>query len=387
MTPGDRFRRHRRVWAPLLAATLLLAVTAFPRFARADEWTAWTGLHLDAWSGAGQDGRQILVPLALYFDTPRWGINVKGAVGNSERDPGSGRPSGEITGFTDTTVAGYYRLVVADVEMRFGLNLDLPTGVSALKTRDLAAIQDEDLALLERFGEGFDVNPTISAYRNFGRFGIGGGIGYLWTGEYNPTEDIPNDDLDPGNELTITLLGDVYVAEVTRLVGSVSYTMFSEDELGGRETFKEGDELDFRLSLEWRPEPWWVIVSVRDIVRFKAERLDGSGQLRTEPFNSRGNDIRGSVVVGYIIDDAWTVLGAVEFKHVLANDYPSNNVLYDGGRTKVAIGPSINWLPHRRFGVEGGFRYFFMDVERSPFFPQAGTIHGVHADLRVMYRF
>jgi hypothetical protein len=163
--------------------------------------------------------------------------------------------------------------------------------------------------------------------------------------------------------------------------------MFSEDELGGRETFKEGDELDFRLSLEWRPEPWWIVVSVRDIVRFKADRLDASGQLRTEPFNSRGNDIRGSVVVGYIIDDAWTVMGAVEFKHVFANDYPSNNVLYDGGRTKVAIGPTVNWLPHRRFGIEGGFRYFFMDVERSPFFPQAGTIHGVHADLRVMYRF
>jgi hypothetical protein len=371
----------------LLAAALILVVACAAPQAQADEWTAWTGLHLDAWSGADQDGRQILVPLALYFDTPRWGINVKGAVGNSERDPGGGRPSGEITGFTDTTVAGYYRLVVSDVEIRAGLNLDLPTGVSTLKTRDLVAIQDEDLALLERFGEGFDVNPTVSAYRNFGRFGIGGGIGYLWTGEYNPTEDIPNDDLDPGNELTIVLLGDVYVAEATRLVGSVSYTMFSEDELGGRETFKEGDEIDIRVSLEWRPEPWWVVVSVRDIVRFKADRLDASGGLSTEPFNSRGNDIRGSVVVGYIVDDVWTVMGAVEVKHVFANDYPASNILYDGGRTKVAIGPTVNWLPHRRFGIEGGFRYFFMDVERSPFFPQPGTIHGVHADLRVMYRF
>jgi hypothetical protein len=387
MARTDRARLRRRTSRALLAAALTLLVACVSSLAQADEWTAWTGLHLDAWSGAGQDGRQILVPLALYFDTPNWGLNVRGAVGNSERDPGGGRPTGEITGFTDTTVAGYYRLVVADVEIRAGLNLDLPTGVSTLKTRDLAAIQDEDLVLLERFGEGFDINPTISAYRNFGRFGIGGGIGYLWTGEYNPTEDIPNDDLDPGNELTISFLADAYLADATRLVGSVSYTMFSEDELGGRETFKEGDEIDVRVSLEWRPEPWWIVVSVRDIIRFKADRIDGSGNLSTEPFNSRGNDLRGSVTVGYIIDDVWTVMGAVEVKYVWANDYPTSNILYDGGRTKVAVGPTVNWLPHRRFGIEGGFRYFFMDVERSPFFPQPGTIHGVHADLRVMYRF
>jgi hypothetical protein len=92
-------------------------------------------------------------------------------------------------------------------------------------------------------------------------------------------------------------------------------------------------------------------------------------------------------VVGYVIDDVWTVQGVVEIKHVFANDYPEGDPLFDGGRTKVAVGPTVTWLPHRRFGIEGGFRYFFMDVERSPFFPQSGTINGVHADLRVLYRF
>jgi hypothetical protein len=366
-------------------ALLISAVGATP--AAADEWTAWTGIHLDAWSGAGQDGHQVLAPLSLAFDTPFWGLSIRGAVGDSARDPGGNRQSGQITGLTDSTLAGYYRWVVADVEIRAGLNLDLPTGVSRLKTRDLAAIQDEDLALLERFGEGFDVNPTITAYRSFGRFGVGGGVGYLWTGEYDPTEDIPGDDLDPGDELTVTALADVSIADATRLIGTVTYTMFSADSLGGRDTFQEGDELDFRVTLEWRPEPWWIAVTFRDIVRFKAERLDAAGRLTTEPRNSRGNDIRGAVVVGYIFDEFWTIQGAVEVKHVLANDYPESDPLFDGGRTKIAVGPTVTWLPHRRFGIEGGFRYFFMDVERSPFFPQSGTINGVHADVRVLYRF
>jgi hypothetical protein len=388
MSRTDRKCGQRRACARLLAAVLMLAaVVAGASPALADEWTAWTGVHLDAWSGAGQDGHQVLVPLSLAFDTPFWGLSLRGAVGDSKRDPGDNRPTGEITGLTDTTLSGYYRWVIADVEIRAGLNLDLPTGVSRLKTRDLAAIQDEDLALLERFGEGFDVNPTISAYRNFGRFGVGGGIGYLWTGEYDPTKDIPGDDLDPGDEFTVTALADYAVADATRLVGSVTYTMFGTDTLGGRDSFKEGDELDFRVSLEWRPEPWWIAVTFRDIVRFKAERLNAAGNLETEPSNSRGNDIRGSVVVGYIFDDVWTVTGVVEVKHVFANDYPTRDPLYDGGRTKVSVGPTVSWLPHRRFGIEGGVRYFWMDVERSPFFPQAGTINGVHADVRVMYRF
>ncbi len=93
------------------------------------------------------------------------------------------------------------------------------------------------------------------------------------------------------------------------------------------------------------------------------------------------------MTVGYIFDDVWTVEGVVEVKHVLANDYPESDPLFDGGRTKVAVGPTLVWTPHRRFGIETGIRYFFMDVDRSPFFPRAGTINGVHADLRVTYRF
>lgn len=387
--PRMSLDRHRdRGGLCFLTCALALAGTLVgARPLLADEWTLRTGVHLDAWSGAGQDGRQILVPLSVFFDTPAWGVGVRGAVGNSERDPGGDLSSGDITGLTDTTLSGYYRLVVADVEIRAGLNLDLPTGVSRLKTRDLAAIQDEDLALLERFGEGFDVNPTISAYRNFGRFGIGGGVGYLWTGEYDPTKEIPSDDLDPGNELTLAVLGDVYLADSLRLAASVAYTYFTADQFQGRDAFREGDEFDVRVTLEWRPEPWWVVASVRNIIRSKAERLDVAGRLGTEPSDSRGNDLRGSVTVGYILDDVWTLDGTVEVKHVFENGYPESDPFFDGGRTKVTIGPTVTWTPHRRLAIETALRYFIMDVERSPFFPRTGTIHGVHADLRVTYRF
>ena len=176
--------------------------------AAADQWTLTSGVHLDAWSANGSSGQgngyEVLVPLGIFYDTPTWGLSARGSVGSSQHDLDA-VPSASMTGFTDTTVSGYYRLRLSGgTDIRFGLDMDLPTGVSRLKTRDLPAIQDEDLVALQRFGEGFDVNPTVIVYHNFGDWGLGGGIGYLFAGEYDPTEDIPSDDFDPGDELSVS---------------------------------------------------------------------------------------------------------------------------------------------------------------------------------------
>jgi hypothetical protein len=376
----------------LAAGTLLIGVALFLAAApaQADQWTLLSGLHLDAWSANDSSGQgkglEFLVPLGIFYDTPTWGLSARGSAGTAQHDLEAG-PNASMTGFTDTTVSGYYRLRVGGTEIRFGLDMDLPSGVSSLKTRDLPAIQDEDLVALQRFGEGFDINPTVIAYRNFGNWGIGGGVGYLWTGKYDPSEDIPGDDFNPGNELTLSALGDVYLGDVWRLIGRASYTHFTTDERGGIEVFKEGDQIDIGAALEWRPEPWWAVVSLRDIYHFKADRLNQAGQLGEEPQNSYGNEIRGTVTVGYIIDDVWTVRGIMDFRYVAANDYPSSDPLYDGGRFKIAVGPGVTWTLSRTFALDASIRWFYLDAERSPIFPNGAIINGVHADMRVTYRF
>ncbi len=362
----------------------VLAVWVRP--AAAQEWTVRTGAHVDAWSGSGQNGHQILAPFGLSFDTPDWGLSVRGAYGNSERNPGDS-PSGSITGFTDTTLSGYYRLTAGQWEIQAGLDLGLPTGVSRLRADQFPAIQDEDLVALDRFGEGFDINPTIVVFRSFGGFGVGAGLGYLRKGEYDPTRDTPGDDFDPGDELTAALLGDFYVADTVRILARGSYTYFTADQRGGVKVFREGDEFDFRVSAEWRPEPWYVVLTLRDIVRLKGERQDATGRLVTEARNSNGNDFRAGVTVGYILNDAWTIEGSAAVRHVEANDYPAGDPLRDGGRTKYAFGPSVTWGPTRTFSIAAGVAYFILDAKQSPIFPRDSTFHGVHADLRITYRF
>jgi hypothetical protein len=375
-----------------LAGALLIGGAAWLAAApaMADQWTVRSGVHLDAWSANDSSGQgkgyELLVPLGIFYDTPTWGVSARGSAGTSQHDL-DGAPNASMTGLVDTTVSGYYRLRVSGTEIRLGLDMDLPTGVARLKNRDLPAVQDEDLVALQRFGEGFDVNPTVIVYRNFGDWGLGGGIGYLWTGEYDPTKDIPSDDFDPGNELSASVLGDVFLGDVWRLVGRASYTHFTPDERGGQEVFREGDELDLGLSLEWRPEPWWAVVSLRDIYHFKAERVNAASQLDDESRNSRGNEIRGGVTVGYIIDDAWTVRGIVDVRYVAASDYATGDPLYDGGRFKIAVGPGVTWTLSRTFALDASVRWFYLDAERSPIFPSGATINGVHADFRVTYRF
>jgi hypothetical protein len=391
VTPG-RFLRPRPLGPGPRAGAILLAVAvslaAGP--ATADQWTARTGIHVDAWSadrpsGYG-DGSQVLVPLGLWYDTPRWGFAVRGSYGTTQREP-SGLSSDPVTGFTDTTASGYYRLRVRGTEIRLGLDLDLPTGVSRLKGRQLPAVQDEDLVALQRLGEGLDVNPTIIVYRHFGDWGLGGGLGYLWTGEYDPTRGVGNDDFDPGDELTVSVLGDVFLGDVWRLIGRVAYTRYTEDERGGVKVFRHGDEIDLGVTLEWRPEPWWATITVRDIVRQKAERLNAAGQLVDELETSFGNEVRASVTVGYILDETWTFRGTVDVRYVAANGYGTGDPLHDGGRFKIAVGPGVTWSLGRTLAVDGSVRYFYLDGEPSPIFPRGATIHGVHADVRLTYRF
>ena len=374
-----------------LLAVALLAGVGLASHAGADQWTFQTGARLDYYSAdkqSGQgDGGEFLIPYGLWYDAPNWGIGGRGTWGRSWHDLDQA-PKAEIEGFADTTVSGYVRFNLSGTELRIDLDVDVPTGVSALKNSQLPAVQDEDLAAIQRFGEGLDINPTVTVYRSFGDWGLGAGVGYLMRGKYDPTRNVPGDDFDPADELTGSVLGDVIVGESTRLVGRFAYTYFTtDDERGGIKTFRPGDELDVTVGLEWRPEPWWLAVTVRDIYRFKAERLNPGGLVRTEAQNNYGNEIRGNLTVGYIIDDVWTVGGTVDVRYVAANDYPTGDPLHDGGRLKVAVGPWVTWTFSRRFAVDVSARYFHLDAKQSPVYPKDSNFDGVQADLRLTYRF
>ena len=130
LLPRRRGARRRLAGALLLG--IAAALGAGP--AEADQWTLMSGIHLDAWSAdqsSGQgDGLQLLVPIGIAFDTPLWGLSARGGFGTSEHDL-DGLPSASMTGFTDTTLSGYYRWRVSGTEIRLGLDSTCPPATRA----------------------------------------------------------------------------------------------------------------------------------------------------------------------------------------------------------------------------------------------------------------
>ena len=160
---------------------------------------------------------RVLVPLGICYDTPDLGAWLRAAASARAVHDLDDAPSASMTGFTDTTVS---RLLPSAP----GGHRDPPRARHGSADRRVPAEDPRPPGGpgrgprgLQRFGEGFDVNPTVIVYQNFGDWGIGGGVGYLWTGEYDPTKDIPNDDFNPGDELTVSVLGDVFLGDVWRL--------------------------------------------------------------------------------------------------------------------------------------------------------------------------
>jgi hypothetical protein len=130
-----------------------------------------------------------------------------------------------------------------------------------------------------------------------------------------------------------------------------------------------------------------VSASAREIYRFKAERLGQGGLLTDELQNNYGNELRGNVTVGYILDDMWALGGAADLRYVDANDYAKGAPLHDGGRFRIAVGPWVTWTLDRWLQVDASVRYFYLDAEESPLYPKGATFNGVTADVRLTYRF
>ena len=75
-------------------------------------------------------------------------------------------------------------------DLIFGLDFNLPTGKTKLNLEQQGLVLDPDLVAISRFGEGFNVNPTITMAKVWNNFAAGIGVGYLWRGEYDYSEAV-----------------------------------------------------------------------------------------------------------------------------------------------------------------------------------------------------
>lgn len=256
------------------------------------------------------------------------------------------------------------------VDVLLGLDFNLPTGYTNFKERQLILIMDPDLISINDFGEGFNINPTLTIAKEWGKWVAGIGVGYIWRGEYNFSTTIQ--DYSPGGILNSTgeVRYDFSPGWRARLFGN--YASFGKDKVHGGDFHQEGNFLLLEAGLYYIQPKWDSGFTLKSIFRGKSKFQVTRGELATEPENSHGDEYRGDLHLRYFLNDKTTLKSYLQGLVITKNDYPSQPPIFlgevnrfIGQREKLALGAGASRIfsPH----WEGEFyaKGFIMHDEKA----------------------
>jgi hypothetical protein len=259
------------------------------------------------------------------------------------------------------------------VDLLIGLDFNLPTGKSNLKLRDRGLLMDPDLVSITKFGEGFNVNPTLNIAKEWGKLAAGVGLGYVWRGEYNFTTQFLeiNDefggrivkyyerDYDPGEifNLNAELRYDLLSNLQGRLFGQ--YVWYGRDKLKKKDFYQEGDLWLIGMRFQYNQKKWDMGFALRSLFRNKSRVKQDLGDvwsypesewyvrglnqpICTEARNSHGDEWIADLSVRYFLDEKTTVKSFLQALYVTKNDYPSTSTRFVGRREKGSLGFGVS---------------------------------------------
>jgi opacity protein-like surface antigen len=238
---------------PVTAAETGLATKA-PAVAPASAWNttlnsevryfSWQGnrgtpTSIAPTSGGGR-GAELYVPYAIQIvgrPSEDWKVELLGRGGWVWARQTTGGLSGEVATATDTVASGTVTYLGINGIQPFGsINLNLPTGQSALFGDAANARMDPDLVDIASFGEGLNVGPTIGFNLPITpSLILTTSVGYTWRGSYlregtlspipgspPPTIQTPTQ-IEPGDALTVTQSAGFQVGPLSgKITGSIT---------------------------------------------------------------------------------------------------------------------------------------------------------------------
>jgi hypothetical protein len=295
----------------------LKALPALPAVALSERWSAVfaSEVRYYAWKAdrgsptnvneSSGSGSQLYVPFALQFvGTPSDQFKVEllgrgGWVRSQQRTFGV---SGEVNTVTDTVASGTVTyLGLNGIQPFVSLNLNVPTGKSALFGTAANARMDPDLVEIGSFGEGWNIGPTAGFNVPLApSLLLTMAAGQTWRGAFDRENSLIAVAAIETQQLTSLNPGDVFTATASLSYASGPwsasiYGMLSEETTTTEESvaiYKGGRRYyaNATLGYSW-PDAWGVttltashVHSNRNEVRFL-----GASQLVTEPFNTNSN--------------------------------------------------------------------------------------------------
>jgi hypothetical protein len=382
----------------LLLAVWIICFAVAPEIGFPVDFDVQTGLHSEWWKDdADTKARQSYVPLRIEGRQNDFSFRVLTAYVDTRVDP-RGRDSRSLNHLLDTKLNFSYELVdKLPVDMLLGLDFNLPSGKTDLRDRDLILIMDPDLISINNFGEGFNVNPTLTMTKEWGDWVAGAGFGYIFRGSYDFSRTLK--DFDPGNvaNLNAHIRYDFSANWHARLFGSFAW--FEKEEwrrtFVGEERFQEGPYYLIGSGVSYSQARWDAGFTLRSILRQKSKFQDG-GRFATEERNSHGEEWIGDITFRYLLNDKTTLKSYLQGLLITRNDYPSSPLFFEGRpnrfvgqREKLSLGVGINRTLSSTFEGVLYTKGFLMHDEKAlfPLPREERHFKGISVGLQLIARF
>jgi hypothetical protein len=269
-----------------------------------------------------------------------------------------------------------------------GIDLNLPTGDESLRVDQRAAEfgENHDFFEVDNFGDGFNVGLSVEVVKEFGRVNLGLTGSYIFRREFDPTEDIANDDLDPGDTGLFIALLNWKVSPRFNLDTLLGYAHFTPDKLNGQDNFQEGARFAIGGNLNFDFKPFGLIINLQDVIQGKNEELV-AGELQEETENGNGNNFFGLVDFTYEYSKAFTLEFIADLRYYGEGNRKMNGIPVEGRRVRYAFGPGLFYTFSKKISFSGLMKYFILEENRDRFLNQDVTFRGFNLDFGITYTF
>lgn len=128
------------------------------------------------------------------------------------------------------------------------MKVTVPTGAVGLSRERLNTRMSDDLVPVGQFSEGWKIEPGIQFDYPIGENDVlRVGTSYLWSQSYDPTEDIANDDISPGNEWS-KWLQYRHIEEKYQLIATLMHTNYAKTTFADGSSYHLSNELKYQLT-------------------------------------------------------------------------------------------------------------------------------------------
>ncbi|WP_319521634.1 hypothetical protein [uncultured Desulfosarcina sp.] len=369
------------IWIPITVMVLCTVGTAL-----ALDINVQTGLSTNWWDSDSDDrGSQTYMPVTIDGVHGDFYMQVLSAFVTTRIDP-SDASKDSLTTAVDTKLNFSYAVVERfPVDVLFGLDFNLPTGKTDLDSEERSLLLDPDLVDISRYGEGFNINPTLTMARQEERWGAGVGIGYLWRGEYDFSDTAQN--YDPGDVFNITAEG-FYVFTDTwqgRVFGEMAF--YGTDEMEDQEYYEEGDFFLAGIGVDYFKGKWEASLSGQGIFRGKCQFQADNLQLATEDRAGYGDEYLADLTVRFAMSPENALSSRLYYLMVLKNDYEEDDPSFIDEKQKVSLKVSFHHQFSEDFSGRIGLEGYLLDEGRNWYHEEDREYRGMIMDIAVSKAF